>query len=155
MSLNNLENLFLPLSVFLFLLNGYLILQLLRLRKKVDVFLRGEEKNLGEVLAGQIKKIQTQDKEIKDILKKVAHLDGISQRSFRKMGMVRFNPFKDVGSDQSFSVALLDSRDNGFVISSLYSREGNRVYAKPIEKGISQYPLSGEEKEAIRRATNA
>ena len=68
------------------------------------------------------------------------------------MGIVRFNPFSGVGSDQSFSVALLDKNDNGIVITSLYNREGNRVYAKPIKTGVSEYLLSTEEKSAIEKA---
>jgi len=57
-----------------------------------------------------------------------------------------------VGGDQSFSLALLDKRNSGVVITSLYAREGNRVYGKPIKEGTSEYPLSEEEKKAIEEA---
>jgi len=77
------------------------------------------------------------------------------KKHVQKVGVVRFNPFKDIGGDQSFSIALLDEEDNGLVITSLYGREGNRVYAKPIEGGQSKYQLSDEEKEAISRAIGA
>lgn len=70
----------------------------------------------------------------------------------QKVGIVRFNPFKELGGDQSFSIALLDGRDNGIVLTSLYTREGNRVYAKPVQNGTSSYHLSEEEKEAIKKA---
>lgn len=70
----------------------------------------------------------------------------------QKLGIIRFNPFSGVGSDQSFSVALLDKNENGIVITSLYTREGNRVYAKPIKSGKSEYLLSNEEKSAIEKA---
>ncbi len=73
-------------------------------------------------------------------------------RSIQYVGMIRFNPFKDAGGDQSFALALLDEAHNGMVISSLYSREGVRVYAKPLEAGKSSYSLSEEEAEAMRRA---
>ena len=72
--------------------------------------------------------------------------------AIQKVGIVRFNPFSEVGSDQSFSVAILDKNDNGIVMTSLYTREGNRVYAKPIKTGISEYLLSNEEKSAIEKA---
>ncbi len=75
-----------------------------------------------------------------------------SQFSVQKMGVVRFNPFSEIGGDQSFSAAFLDGNDNGLVITSLYTREGNRVYGKPIKKGASEHSLSQEEKEAISRA---
>lgn len=72
--------------------------------------------------------------------------------SVQKIGIIRFNPFKEVGSDQSFSVALLDGQDNGVIITSLYSRDGNRVYGKPIKNGKSSYSLSKEEETAIEKA---
>jgi len=60
-----------------------------------------------------------------------------------------------LGGDQSFSIALLDKQNSGVVITSLYTRDGNRVYAKPIENGTSEYTLSKEEKEALSRATGS
>jgi hypothetical protein len=72
--------------------------------------------------------------------------------NLQKIGVVRYNPFKEVGGDQSFSVAILDGNNNGIVITSLYSREENRVYGKPIKGGNSEYILSEEEKRAIEEA---
>jgi len=66
--------------------------------------------------------------------------------------MIRFNPFNETGGNQSFSVAILDGNDCGIVISSLFSRNENRVYGKPIKNGVSEFPLTDEEKEAIRLA---
>jgi hypothetical protein len=60
-----------------------------------------------------------------------------------------------MGGNQSFVIALLDDKNNGFVISSLFVKEGNRVYAKAIREGKSDYLLSKEEVEAINRAVNA
>jgi len=104
--------------------------------------------NLKEVLQ-YIKKIE---EKIEDISKDLDGTRKMAEISLQKVGVVRFNPFKDMGGDQSFSIALLDSKNNGLVISSLYSREGNRVYTKPVKGGQSEYQLSGEEKEAILRA---
>jgi len=75
-----------------------------------------------------------------------------SKFSVQKVALIRFNPFREVGGDQSFSVALLDGNNSGVVITSLYSREENRVYGKPVKNGESEYLLSQEEKEAIERA---
>jgi len=74
------------------------------------------------------------------------------QFSVQKIGMVRFNPFSEVGGDQSFSIALLDGKDDGLVMTSFYTKEGNRVYGKPIKNGKSQYALSQEEIKAITTA---
>ena len=62
--------------------------------------------------------------------------------------------FGDIGGDQSFALALLDGKNSGIVISSLHTREGTRIYSKPIIKGESEkYTLTEEEKQAIKTAT--
>jgi len=68
------------------------------------------------------------------------------------LGVVRFNPFSDVGGDQSFAIALVDGHGNGVVISSLYGRHDIKVYAKPLKKWESEYTLTDEEKQAIAHA---
>lgn len=71
----------------------------------------------------------------------------------QKVGLLRFNPFKETGGDQSFILSLLDEDNNGVVLSGLYSRSGMRWYAKKIKKGIgAEHSLSDEEKEAIKQA---
>jgi uncharacterized glyoxalase superfamily protein PhnB len=67
--------------------------------------------------------------------------------------MVRFNPFNDMGGDQSFAMALLNGKNNGLVISSLYTKEGTRVFSKAIKAGKTEkHPLTEEEEEAIKIA---
>ena len=65
---------------------------------------------------------------------------------------MRFNPFEDTGGNQSFALALLDGRGDGFVVSSLHARAGTRVYAKAIAAGSSEAALSDEEAEALKQA---
>jgi len=72
--------------------------------------------------------------------------------TIQHVGVVRFNPFRDTGGDQSFAVALLDEDANGVVISSLHNRNDTRIYAKAITGGRSTYTLSAEEQEAIQQA---
>jgi len=91
------------------------------------------------------KKIEGLEKEI-EILKEESNF------TIKKVGMIRFNPFSKVGGDMSFSIALLDGNNSGAVITSLFSQQGNRVYGKPIENGVSEYTLSDEEKKAIEKA---
>ena len=95
-------------------------------------------------------------KELANSFEKLSEeLDALKKKSkfsVQKVALIRFNPFREVGGDQSFSVALLDGNNSGVVITSLYSREENRVYGKPVKNGESEYLLSEEEKEAIERA---
>jgi hypothetical protein len=75
-----------------------------------------------------------------------------SLRSLQHIGLVRFNPFEDTGSDQSFAIALLDDQRDGIVISSLHGRANTRVFAKPVAAGGSPHNLSDEESQAIKIA---
>lgn len=71
----------------------------------------------------------------------------------QKTSLLRFNPFADSGGEQSFTVALLDNRNNGILITSLHGRNGNRWYAKMVKKGKGvEIELSKEEEEAIEKA---
>ena len=79
-------------------------------------------------------------------------IEGRTKRSLQHIGLVRFNPFDDTGSDQSFAIALLDDARDGVVISSLHGRANTRVFAKPVSGGTSGHTLSDEETEAIRIA---
>jgi len=100
-----------------------------------------EPKDLKEVL-----------KQFEELKKEVRKLSQESKFSVQKIGIIRYNPFSGVGSDQSFSIVLLDGNNDGVVITSIYARDGNRVYGKPIKNGKSEYSLSDEEKEAIEKA---
>lgn len=68
------------------------------------------------------------------------------------VGVIRYNPFPDMGGNMSFSLALLDGRANGVVISVLNDRNGSRVYGKAVESGVSTHPLSDEEQKALALA---
>lgn len=70
----------------------------------------------------------------------------------QKIGVVRYNAFDNVGSDLSFSIAIMDNNDDGVVLSSLYSRDSSSTYAKPIAGGKSKHALSAEEIKAIDMA---
>ena len=69
-----------------------------------------------------------------------------------KVAIMRYKAFEDVGSDLSFSIALLDSHNDGIVLTGIYSRQDSTTYAKPIDKGISRYELSEEELHVLNEA---
>jgi len=107
-----------------------------------------EPGNLKEVL----KKLKVLEVNLGELSQDLKELKAESRSHFKKIGFVRYNPFSGVGGDQSFSIALLNDHNNGVVLTSLFSREGNRVYAKIVEKGVSPHVLSDEEKQAIKEA---
>ena len=107
-----------------------------------------EPENIEEILAS----FDDLKKKVKELEREVEEMRKRGRASIQGIGVVRFNPFSDVGGDQSFSLAMLDGDKNGVVITGLYSREGCNVYGKAIKRGISDYVLAEEEKEAIAMA---
>lgn len=90
---------------------------------------------------------------LKDFKDKLANLESDLPNNLKKVGLVRFNPFRQLGGNQSFSLALLDEESNGVVLSALHSKDSTRVYAKPVVDGKeANYTLSDEEKEAVKIA---
>jgi hypothetical protein len=87
-----------------------------------------------------------------NIEKDIAVINAKLKKSIRGLETIRFNPFPDQGSNQSFAIGMLNEEGNGLVISSLYSRERMSVFAKPVKNGKSEYELSAEEKEALEKA---
>lgn len=150
--LNN--NLIQIILIILVVADAVLVFLFLRTKKKIKMFMKGAKvMDIEEVVNEQTKIIKEVKKDIKKLSDWNGELQKICDISITKVGVVRFNPFKDTGGDQSFAIALLDSNNNGLVISSLYSREGTRIYTKPIEAAKSiNYNLSDEESEAINKA---
>lgn len=107
---------------------------------------------LENTLVNYFKKLNITEEKINEMIKRYKNLSHISTRSFQKLGLVRFNPFRDTGGDQSFALCLLDGTDTGIVITAVHGREGTRVYAKPITYGTCDYSLSAEEKTALKEA---
>jgi len=91
-------------------------------------------------------------KDIKKVQKKVDNIEKEGVLHVQKVGLIRFNPFSEIGGDHSFSMSLLDGNDDGLVITGLHTRERTRLYVKPVKKGKSNYELSDEEKKAILKA---
>lgn len=111
-------------------------------------------KDLKVILEQLIQGVEDVNKKTNDLSKHTERLikDGLLHA--QKVGLLRFNPFRDTGGDQSFILAILDGKDNGIIISSLHSRAGTRWYAKKVlgGKGV-EHELSSEEKEAIKLAS--
>ena len=143
-------------AVVLFLLivwNIFLHLRFLQTKKKLKAFFNGKKaSDLEGVLFEEIKRLKKTESDIKELFESLEFTEKMAGQSIQKVGVVRFNPFKETGGNQSFSIALLDSKDNGLVISSLFTRQGTRIYAKPIKNNKSTYQLSKEELEALKKA---
>ena len=132
------------------------VINLKKLRTSYSKFMNklGNGNNLEEMLQNYIKKVETVEARNEEIISYCKIIDDNIKRCSQKIGIVRYNAFKDVGSDLSFDLAILDDYNNGVVLNGIYARDSSNIYAKPIENGTSKYILSEEEKEAVNRAIN-
>ena len=114
---------------------------------------KSKKEDLKEILDGQLVKMNEVVEALTETKKRIHSIESDLPNNLKKVGLVRFNPYREMGGNQSFSLAVLDQEGSGVVISALHSRDSTRVYAKPVVLGKeSKYSLSDEEKEAVKIA---
>ena len=140
--------------IILFVLYIISVANLKMLRVSYSKFMNklGNGNNLEEMMKEYIKRVNTVEAKNEEIISYCKVIDENIKRCSQKIGLVRYNAFKDTGSDLSFTLAILDDYNNGVVLNGIYARDSSNIYAKPVENGQSKYVLSNEEKEAINRA---
>lgn len=140
----------------LFILYLINIIKLAKLNKNYKAFMQkiGNGNDIQTTIESYMQAIKKVEKDNQVIKNYCDKLDGNVAKCIQKIGLVRYNAFKDTGSDLSFALALLNEENTGIVLNGIYSREMSNIYAKSVEKGISTYTLSEEEKEAIKKAIN-
>ncbi|QXM07009.1 DUF4446 family protein [Crassaminicella indica] len=126
-----------------------------KLKKKYETLSNNiEGKSIEDIIYEYYKKIDNLDIRMNKMDTLVEKIQEKLLYSIQKVGMVQYNAFDDVGGSLSFSIALLDEQNNGFILTSIYSRSNNVIYGKPIKKGKSSHTLSAEEIQALDRAKN-
>lgn len=154
MSIQTIVFLFLGVVILvLIVINIFLLKKFQKSTKQIDNLLeKGKIKDFKDIFLSQKEKNDILEGKIENIFLKIKNIEDICETTIRKIGVVRFNPFNNMGGNQSFIIAMLDNKNNGFIISSLFVKDGNRVYAKTVKQGKSDYVLSDEEIEAINKA---
>lgn len=157
---------FMRTDLFLIILTGSILIifilyiinlvKLSKIKKEYKKFMNkvGNGNNLEEILEKHIDKINKTISKNDEIEKYVEKIDTDIKHCVQKVGLYRYNAYKDTGSDLSFTLALLDEKNDGVVLNGIYSREMSNIYAKPIQAGESTYKITEEENEAIKRAMN-
>ena len=130
------------------------IMVVIGIKNKYIKFMKklGNGNNIDEMLKQYLNDVKDVKKDNSEIKAYYTKLDSDIASCIQKVGIVRYNAFRDVGSDLSFAIALLDRENNGVVLNGLYGSESSNIYAKPVKKGLSKYQLSDEEKSAIEIA---
>jgi hypothetical protein len=124
-----------------------------RLEQRFNAALGGNtDESLEAVLASHMASVRRVDHRLAELEGEYKRLKVTNSLASQKISIVRFNPFGDTGGDQSFSLAVLDANDSGYVLTSIHGRQGTRVYVKPVDFGKSKYTLSHEEQQALSQA---
>ena len=157
---NNMVYLVIGLAVavaVLFILCIVLFVKFSRQKKKYDYFM-GANRRPSHNLEMKIQDYYETSKRIEEkyskLLDMVTDMDKTDKTKIQKVGLIRYNPFDEMGGNLCFALALLDGHDNGVVLNGIHSRTGSFTYAKPIEMGVSTYMLSEEEIKAVEMAKN-
>ena len=134
-----------------------LLIRTANLNKRYREFMLklGKGKNIEEDLENYIYRVEKVEKQNSDLQLICKEISNQMSGCIQKIGIVRYNAFKDTGSDLSFALALLDENNTGVVMNGIYSREMSNIYAKPVENGKSSYTISAEEKLAIDKAVQS
>ena len=147
--------------IIIFILNIVLLIwsiisniRIRNIHNKDKIFMEklGDGKNIKEDLDNYMRRVSSSEEEIRKLSLYYKELDEKTKNCIQKVGISRYNAYKDTGSDLSFAVCLLDEKNDGVVFNGIYSRDMSNIYAKPIENGLSKYKVTPEEQEAINRA---
>ena len=129
------------------------VVQMSKLKKNYKIFMTGKNaKTLEDTLIKRLDQVdelivanKANEKNIKALFQNI-------QLTYQKMGLVKYDAFHEMGGKLSFSLAMLDMKNNGFIISAMHTREGCYTYIKEIVDGNSIIVLSEEDQEALNQA---
>ncbi|MBE6098896.1 MAG: DUF4446 family protein [Anaerovibrio sp.] len=137
--------------MYLLMINLFYNLNYMKKRyKKMMIGVDGA--NLERLIIGCVDDAKAVSEENQEIKRNIEDIKALLQQAITKVAVVRFRAFEDMGSDLSYAVAMLDSDNNGVIMSSIFGREDSRSYVKPITAGKSSYPMTDEEEDALKQA---
>ncbi len=145
-------------AITLILLILYIVnvVQMVNLKKRYKIFMSGKNaRNLEKTLIDRLDQVDSLMEANATNEKNIKQLFSNMKFTFQKVGLVKYDAFNEMGGKLSFSLALLNETEDGFVMNAVHSREGCYTYVKEIIAGNSVIMLSPEEKEALDMAKNS
>lgn len=140
--------------IFLFILLLITMIKDANTRKKYKKFMDGENgKNLEKAILDKFSAIDELTEDAKAIHRQIENIDGRLITAYQKIGLVKYDAFKEIGGKLSFVLVLLTAENNGFILNSMHStREGCYTYTKEVVNGEVAVIMSEEEKQALEEA---
>lgn len=139
--------------ILLFLLYVNVTMKYNRLKSSYMTFMRGKDgKTLEESMKERFAEVDTILKVTKQNRSDIREINRRLEGNYQKLGIIKYDAFNEMGGKLSFALAMLDGKNNGWVINAMHSREGCYTYVKEIVKGESYVELAEEEAEALHKA---
>ena len=136
--------------LILFILYIVNIVQMSKLKKRYRIFMEGKEaKTLEDTLIKRLDQVDMLLEANATNEKNIQKIFGNMEFAFQKSGLVKYDAFNELGGKLSFSLALLNETDDGYMLNTVHNRDGCYIYMKEIVKGNSIIMLTEEEKEAL------
>lgn len=124
-----------------------------RLKASYVAFMRGKDgKTLEDSIFEKFSELDNMSETVEKNNKDIRELNKKVRGNYQKMGIVKYDAFNEMGGKLSFTITLLDGKDNGFILNSMHSRDGCYNYVKEIVNGQSYIELSEEEAESLEKA---
>ena len=114
----------------------------------------GNGENISDALKDYITKVNDLDKKDDQIIDYCNKINEEINKSIKKVGLVKYNLYNTTKHNLSFALAMLDNKNNGIIINSIYGVDYSNVYSKLIIDGKAKEKLSDEEEEALNIAIN-
>lgn len=143
------------LVIALLIISIMALIAVIKLKKRYELFTGGKrrpEYNMEAQFTMFHQTAEKMEERYKILSDMIKDIDKNMSKCVQKVGVIRYNPFDEVGGNLCYAVALLDTQNNGVVLNGIHSRTGSFTYAKPIELGVSEYILSAEEQSALEMA---
>ena len=136
--------------IIIMIING---VKMRKLKKRYEAFMSGKNAaSLEDTLVKRLNQVDDLIASDEDTKRKVQMVLDHLDNTYQKVGLVKYDAFNEMGGKLSFSLALLNRKNDGFIINAMHSREGCYIYMKEVDRGQTDVVLGNEEQEALEQA---